>query len=248
MEEISLASKILFYIGPLAITNSIIASWLAILMLAILAFFTTRKLNKIPKGLQNFMEFVVESLLSLVESVTMDKEKAKRFFPWIASFFLLILATNWMELLPGFGSIGLLEEVHGKSEIVPFLRSANTDLNTTLSFAVISVFMTQVFGIASIGFFKYLGKFINFRSPINFFVGILELISEIAKMISFSFRLFGNIFAGEVLLVVIMFLIPYVVPVPFYAMELFVGFIQALVFAMLTLVFMTMATVEHGEH
>lgn len=248
MEEISLASKIIFHIGPLAITNSMIASWLAIAVLAFLAFLATRKLNKVPRGLQNFWEFVLESLLNMVESVTMDKDKARRFFPWIASFFLLILATNWMELIPGFGSIGLLEEVHGKMEVVPFLRSANTDLNTTLSFAVISVFMTQVFGIASIGFFKYLGKFINFRGPINFFVGILELISEVAKMISFSFRLFGNIFAGEVLLVVIMFLIPYVVPVPFYAMELFVGFIQALVFAMLTLVFMTMATSAHEEH
>ncbi|EKD56736.1 MAG: hypothetical protein ACD_58C00110G0004 [uncultured bacterium] len=247
MEEITLASKILFNVGPIVITNSMMASWAAILVLILLSFFATKKLSKIPKGLQNIMEFVVESLLGLIESVTIDKAKARKFFPWITTFFLLILVSNWMELIPGFGSIGLHVTEHGKTELVPLLRSANTDLNTTLSFAIISVFMVQVFGIASVGFFKYVGKFINFKGPINFFVGILELISEIAKMISFSFRLFGNIFAGEVLLVVIMFLIPYVVPVPFYAMELFVGFIQALVFAMLTLVFMTMATTSH-EH
>jgi F-type H+-transporting ATPase subunit a len=139
------------------------------------------------------------------------------------------------------------EEKHKESIIIPFLRAPSADLNFTLALAIISVIATQIFGILGIGFFKYIAKFINFRGPINFFVGFLELISEFAKLISFSLRLFGNIFAGEVLLMVIAFLIPVLAPLPFYFLELFVGLIQALVFAMLTLVFMTMA-VKITEH
>lgn len=130
---------------------------------------------------------------------------------------------------------------------VPILRPGSADLNTTLALALLSVFLTQVFGFYHLKF-GYFKKFINFSSPIMFFVGILELISEFAKIISFAFRLFGNIFAGEVLLVVISFLIPIIVPMPFYGLELFVGFIQALVFSMLSLVFFNMATHSHDEH
>ncbi|MCK4525128.1 MAG: F0F1 ATP synthase subunit A, partial [Candidatus Andersenbacteria bacterium] len=122
---------------------------------------------------------------------------------------------------------------------------ANSDLNTTLALAIVSVLATQIFGIIALGVFKYGKKFINFSSPITFFVGILELVSEVAKMVSFSFRLFGNVFAGEVLLVVIMTLAPFIAPLPFFGLELFVGFVQALVFAMLTLVFLKMAVTAH---
>ena len=153
-----------------------------------------------------------------------------------------------MELIPGLTSVGWEAVKNGQKEIIPFFRSANTDLNTTLALAGISVIATQIFGIAAIGFIKYSKKYINFSSFSNFFVGILELVSEIAKIISFAFRLFGNIFAGEVLLVVVTYLIPYIIPIPFYGLEIFVGFIQALVFAMLSLVFMTMATIDtHAE-
>jgi len=105
-------------------------------------------------------------------------------------------------------------------------------------------FISGIFGIIGIGFFKHAGKFISFKGPIEFFVGLLELVSEVAKMISFSFRLFGNIFAGEVLLTVVLFLVPYLVPLPFLFLEIFVGFVQALVFSMLTLVFLKMAVSE----
>lgn len=140
------------------------------------------------------------------------------------------------------------EDAHHGPVFVPFFRSAYADLNMTLALAIISVLATHVFGVMTIGFFKHAHKFFNFSSPINFFVGILELFGEISKMISFSFRLFGNIFAGEVLLVVILTLVPYVAPLPFFALEVFVGFIQALVFSMLTLVFMKVAMAEAEGH
>jgi len=247
MEEISLASGKIFSIGPIAITNSIIATWIVIAVLAIIAFFATRKMKAIPSGLQNIVELIMESLINLIDGVTQDRRKSERFLPWIVTFFLFILLANWMELIPGFGAIGIKTVAGHETSFTPILRSANTDLNTTLALAIISVIAVQFFGITTIGFFKYAKKFINFSGIIEFFVGILELISEIAKVISFAFRLFGNIFAGEILLVVITFLIPYIIPIPFYGLELFVGFIQALVFSMLTLVFMTMATMDPHE-
>lgn len=138
------------------------------------------------------------------------------------------------------------EGEHEKT-FIPILRAGTADINTTLALAMISVFFTQVFGFKYLGF-GYFKKYLNFSSPIMFFVGLLELILEFAKVVSFAFRLFGNVFAGEVLLAVIMSLAPVIAPMPFYGMELFVGFIQALVFSMLTLVFFNMATISHDEH
>jgi F-type H+-transporting ATPase subunit a len=229
------------------ITNSIIATWVVMLILIIIGFIVSGSIKQIPSTIQNIFEYAIESLLGLMDSVTQDRIKTERFFPWVVTFFFFILFSNWIELIPGFSAIGIKTVEDGKTAIIPFLRSANTDLNTTLALAIISVIMIQIFGIISLGFTKYAKKFINFSSVIGFFLGLLEILSEIARIISFSFRLFGNIFAGEVLLVVITFLIPYLLPIPFYGMELFVGFIQALVFAMLTLVFMTVATTSHEE-
>lgn len=130
---------------------------------------------------------------------------------------------------------------------VPLFRAGTADLNTTIALGLISIFMTQFYGFKYLQM-GYLSKYFNFESPIMFFVGILELISEFSKIISFAFRLFGNIFAGEVLLVVIMYLAGLVVPMPFYGLEIFVGFMQALVFSMLSVVFFNMATLGHGEH
>ncbi|MCL5795105.1 MAG: F0F1 ATP synthase subunit A [Patescibacteria group bacterium] len=243
MEHISLTSNIIFHIFGWPITNSILATWVAMLILVIIALMVRVSLKKNPQGVQNLMEMIVESLLNLVDSVTGDRQKSLKIFPWMATFFLFILVNNWIELIPGFSLIGL--ERHG--EFIPLLRPANTDLNTTLALALISIIAAQFLGIIAIGLFQHLKKYFNFKNPINLFVGFLEILSEISRIISFAFRLFGNIFAGEVLLVVIAFLIPYIVPMPFYGLELFVGFIQALVFAMLTLVFMTMAMTSHDE-
>lgn len=136
------------------------------------------------------------------------------------------------------------EESHSK--MVPIFRAATADLNTTLALAIISVFLTQFFGVSHLGL-SYFKKFFDFSNPINFFVGVLEIILEFAKIVSFAFRLFGNIFAGEVLLAVMTYLVAIIVPAPFYALELFVGFIQALVFSMLSLIFFNLATKSHHE-
>ena len=119
----------------------------------------------------------------------------------------------------------------------------------TLALAFISFFTIEITGIAMLGFFKYAGKYVNLKSPVGFAVGIIELISNLGRLISFSFRLFGNIFAGEVMILVASFFLPYLLPVPLMAFEMFVGLIQAIVFAMLTLFFIKLAIAEpHGSH
>lgn len=246
--NISLAAEPIFHIGAFAVTNTLLMSWMIIAFLFAVTLIFRKKLSDLPKGLQNIIELIIEKLLAFMESVTGDRRQAKRFFPLVATIFIFVILSNWLEVVPGLGTIGVYEELHGEKVLVPFIRSASADLNVTLGIAAVSVISIQIFGIASLGVFKYAGKFINFKGPIEFFVGILELISEIAKVISFSFRLFGNIFAGEVLLTVVLFLAPFIVPLPFLFLEIFVGFIQALVFSMLTLVFLKMATVAHEEH
>ena len=158
----------------------------------------------------------------------------EKLFPLTFTFFLLILIGNWIGLLPVVGPITVNH--------APLFRGPNADLSTTLAFALISVGATQYFGIKELGAKGYLSKFFNFKNPMNAVLGILETIQEFSKIISFSFRLFGNIFAGEVLLVVIAFLVPLLLPVPFLALEVFVGFIQALVFTVLTAIFISVAT------
>ncbi|MFA5133642.1 MAG: F0F1 ATP synthase subunit A [Patescibacteria group bacterium] len=246
--NISLAAEPIFHLGGFKVTNTLLMSWLIIGFLFVITFISRRKLSAVPSGLQNIVEIGVEKLLNFMESVTGDRRQAKKFFPLVATIFIFVILSNWLEIVPGLGTIGIWEEHHGERILVPFIRSASADLNVTLGIAIISVFSIQIFGIMALGVFKYAGKFISFKGPIEFFVGILELISEIAKMISFSFRLFGNIFAGEVLLTIVLFLVPYLVPLPFLFLEIFVGFIQALVFSMLTLVFLKVATTGHDEH
>ncbi len=242
--NISINAETLFEIGGFPITNSMLATSLFVIILAIVTFIGTRKMKSHPKGLQNALEMVVEMIHNLTHNIIDNNKVAKVVFPLIATFFIFIIANNWAGLIPGFGSIGIYEMKEGHQVLVPLLRSANADLNTTIMLALVSVIVIQVVGIGVIGLKSYSKKFFNFSSPILFFVGILELISEFIKIISFSFRLFGNVFAGEVLLIVITALVPYILPMPFYGLELFVGFIQALVFMMLTLVFIKMATVE----
>lgn len=246
--EISLAAEPLFHIGTLPVTNTLIVTLFISLLVIISSYLLKDNLKLIPRGFQNIVEYVVEALLNLVDSVTNDREQTKKFFPLVATIFIFIILSNWVEIIPGLGTVGLKEIHNGEEIIIPFLRSNSADLNMTLALALISVFTIQFMGIAAIGVVKYAKKFFisPFHKPyaIGTFVGILELIGEIAKIISFSFRLFGNIFAGEVLLIVMLTLVPFIVPLPFLMLEIFVGFIQALVFAMLTLVFLKMAVTE----
>lgn len=256
--NISLAAEPIFHIGSFAVTNSLIVAVLVMAFLCTVALaLSRRKLAAVPQGLQNLTETIIEGALSFVESVVGDRVKAERFLPLTATVFFFVLFSNWFGLLPGVGTIGLYETHEGHQVLVPFLRSASADLNGTLAIALISVFGTQFFGIIALGFVKYTSKYVDivglikhfsFQKVIMFFVGILELISEVAKVVSFSFRLFGNVFAGEVLLIVVSALVPFFAPLPFLFLEVFVGFVQALVFSLLTLVFLTIATAEHAEH
>lgn len=204
--------------------------------------------QEVPRGLQNIFEIAMESLLNLVESVTQDRKQALQFFPLIATIFLFVLFSNWAGLLPGLGTVGIYGEHNGHHTIIPFLRSTSADLNFTLALSLITVLTIQFAGIAAMGLMKYSKKFFvsPFHKPygIGTMVGILELVSEVGKTISFTFRLFGNVFAGEVLLTVMLHLVPYLLPLPFLFLEIFVGFIQAIVFAMLSLVFLKTATLE----
>jgi F-type H+-transporting ATPase subunit a len=237
--EISLAAEQITHIGGFPITNTIILAWIAMGILICFGMAATYKLVPVPGRLQNFFELIVEKSYDFVKSVIGSDKDTERVYPFIITFFIFILFSNWLGLIPGVGTIGV-----GDSHFLPFLRAPASDLNTTLAFALISVSITNIFGIAAIGFSKHIGKFISFKSPLAFFVGMLETIAEVAKILSFSFRLFGNVFAGEVLLVVVASLIPYIAPLPFLGLEVFVGFIQALVFSMLTLIFIKVAITE----
>lgn len=251
IEAPTLASEAIGHIGSFEIRNTMLMAWAAMALITILGLMLRRtKYKEIPGRFQAFMEMIVEGFFDFFDSVIGDPAKTRKFFPLITTIFIFLCVANWMGILPGVGSITIKTFHEGREVAVPLLRSMNADVNMTLTIAVISVVMTQVFGIAALGVLPYAGKFFvaPWKDPIMCFVGILELIAEAAKMISFTFRLFGNIFAGEVLLVVISFLVPYVAPLPFLGLEIFVGFIQALVFSLLTAVFLKMATMTHGEH
>lgn len=255
--NISLAAEPIFHLGSFAVTNSLLVGVIVmIILVSVSLVISRRQLAEVPQGFQNFIEVIIEGALTFIESVTGNREQAKRFMPLTATIFFFVLLSNWIGLLPGVGTIGINEVHNGHTILVPFLRSASADLNATLAIALISVFGTQLFGIITLGFFKHASKYINlgslikhfsFQNVIMFFVGLLELVSEVAKVVSFSFRLFGNVFAGEVLLIVIASLVPFIAPLPFLFLEIFVGLVQALVFSLLTLVFLTIATVEHAH-
>lgn len=245
--EISLAAETIARVGPLRVTNALLASWVVTAGLAAFALVFRRRLATVPRTFQGVIESVVEWLMGLMSAVTGSREKTERVFPLVASLFVFIVALNWFGLLPGVGPVGIYQEHRGEQVLVPLLRGGNADLNSTLALALIAVSATHLAGIRGLGIGQHLGKFFNVRSPIGFFIGILEAISELARVLSFSFRLFGNIFAGEVLLLIVAGLVPYLAPLPFMGLELFVGFIQALVFSTLTLVFLELAT-AHAEH
>ncbi|MBI4142940.1 F0F1 ATP synthase subunit A [Candidatus Uhrbacteria bacterium] len=248
--NISLAAEPLFHLGTFPITNTLVMAWGVIVALIAIALVARRQFafGGVPSGVGNVLEAVIEWMLNGIDSVTHDREKSERFLPILATIFLFVIVSNWIELVPGLGTIGLWEEHGGKTILVPFIRSASADLNVTLAIAIISVVVTQIYGMRALGVWGHWRKFFNFTNPIMTFVGFLELISEFAKVVSFSFRLFGNIFAGEVLLIVVASLAPYIIPLPFLLLEIFVGFVQALVFSMLTLVNLNMATAHHAEH
>ncbi|HSX57672.1 MAG TPA: F0F1 ATP synthase subunit A [Candidatus Saccharimonadales bacterium] len=242
---VEIAPEIIFHIGPIPITNSLLTTWLVMIVLIALAYFAGKNIKKIPSGLQNFAELVIETLQSTIENIAGDRTKL--FFAFLATFFIFIISCNYFGLLPGIGTIGFKEVHDGKEVLVPLLRSPNADLNLTLGLAIISVFLTHYFAVHLLGWKSYLGRFFSLN-PVFLFVGILEIISEFTKLISLSFRLFGNIFAGEALLTTISGIFAFFAPLPFMGLELLVGFVQATVFMMLTLVFMSILSEKHEVH
>ena len=266
-----LAAEPIFMIGQMPITNSYINSTLTVVGFIIFAFIISRAMkrftNKSPRGLLNFFESLLETLFQYFDTVTRDRKKTIQFLPLVGTLFLFILVSNWVGLVPGVGSIGRYLVHEGEVVLVPLFRPATTDLNLTIGMAIVAVAVSHFLGIAVIGFVKYFNKFIKIRdlwialkslNPMNiltaiieFFVGLLEIISEVAKLLSLSLRLFGNIFAGEVLLTVLAGILAVILPLPFIGLELIVGIVQATVFAMLTLVYLTVATTpveSHGGH
>lgn len=351
---IELKPELIFSIGPLDVTNTILTGWIMVILIAGGLFLGTRKVSLIPRGFQNVFEAVMDGFGNIVNSVAGEKN-GRRFFPVVFALLLYIMLCNWAALTPLFNVIGKTENIgeevfheaqvapeghphaahalnahimekaagisviplfkttplikvpvsdemtnidvarsmdsqlrskldvheepaaecatareyraecfpgwehveeHGQivGFVAPYLRGVNTDINSPLSYALWSLIFVEFWGVTALGVLGYGGKFLNFKGgPIGFFVGILEFVSELSRIISFTFRLFGNILAGEVLLFIMSFLAPFLIVDVFYGLELFVGLIQAFVFAMLTLVFGVMAVTshhgdDHGEH
>jgi F-type H+-transporting ATPase subunit a len=242
--SVHLEPYILGHIGAMPITATLLTSWVAMVVLVIAAVVVGRRLQLVPSGAQNAFEAIIGGAYGFVRDTLESDTLARKYFPVLMTIFLFILTMNWLGLLPGVTSVGFYEGHGDAAHFVPFLYPPATDLNITLAFSIVAMFVIEFAGIAALGVWKYGGKFINFSSPLKFVVGLIELISEIGRLISFSFRLFGNIFAGKTLLVVIMFFVPMVLPVPILAYEVFVGMIQAAVFAFLTLIFIKLAVEE----
>ena len=328
--DIKIKPETLFSVPWVNFTNTMITSWIVVIVMVVLVFFMTRRWELVPRGAQNFLEALIEGFYNLVTNVAGEKN-GRRFFPVVATIFFFILFANWFSLIPIFNVIGLAKEEvpvaeeagaeeeetgeffvmdrfdlgpipvawtklsspsklqgdtiekdsptvvaeveeaqeDGKfvGEIRPFFRGVNTDLNTTLALAIVSAIAVEFWGLSTLGAGRYLRKFFNFggafrglrrlsfgqmfQGAIDAFVGILELISEVVRLVSFTFRLFGNMFAGEVVILMFTFLTPLVLTLVMYGLEIFVGVIQAFIFAMLTLVFAVMAVTHaeaHGAH
>ena len=257
--EHTLFAEPLFDIGNFTVTNSLLSSWLAVILIIILSLVIRAKNSKIPGKFQSFIEVVIDGAFGMIDMVTNDRAKSKKVFPVAFSIFLFVLVNNWLGMFPGVGSITFNH--------VALLRGGTADLNTTLALGLFAVIAANIFGIMTVGGWNYFNKFINIKAlleipkkikheptivlvnPINFFVGLIEIISEIAKVASLSFRLFGNVFAGEVLLASITAMVAWGVPLPFMFLEILVGVIQALIFSVLTVVYFTIASADHSaEH
>jgi len=251
-------------IGDFAVTNALFTSWIVVLILIVIAIAIRVSLKQVPKGIQNFFEFLIEGAEKLCDQVTGDRKITNKAFPIVFSVFMIVLLNNWMGLIP-LGGLGLIEMTDHGETFIPLIRSGTADINGTLPLAILSVLGANLFGIFSIGLWKTFNKYVNIKAlggilkkirkestilmtaPIMFAVGFLELIGEFAKVASLSFRLFGNVFAGEVLLASMGAIIAYILPTPFLILEIFVGVIQAFIFAILTLVYYTIASQDHDE-
>lgn len=242
--HVILKAEEVFNLYGFPITNSLIMTAITTAVLLIFAILLRRKIAMIPGKLQAGVEMLFQGVLDYMTETLESEKLARKFFPLIMTIFLFVLVANELAFLPGVGSIGI---DNGHGGLTPLLRAPAADLNMTLALAIIAFLAIEISGVVLLGIFKYAGKYINFNSPVDFAVGLIELASNIGRLISFSFRLFGNVFAGEVMIVVVMFFLAYLLPIPLIAFEVFVGFIQAVVFSMLTLFFIKLSITEpHG--
>lgn len=265
VHEHTLYAEPLFHIGSFSVTNSVLNSWIVVVVVIILSLTLKRNIKMIPGVMQSVFESVIEALLGIFDPITGSRERSLKFFPLVFSFFIFILLSNWMGLLPGVGSIGQVVSEHGRQVFVPYFRGGTADLNTTLALAIIGVVFSHVFGVLALGWWKYLNKFINIKAfldipkkirkdptvilvnPIKAMVGLIEVVGEFAKIASLSFRLFGNIFAGEVLLASMAAILAFGLPLPFMFLEVIVGLVQAMIFSVLILAYLTTNTSDE-EH
>ena len=237
--EFHLPAAVTFYLGSIPVTSTILAAWLAIAVLIIFSVMATRNMQLVPGKLQNLAEFAVEGLLAPCEQVA--GARGRGFLPLVGTLFFFILVANWMGILPLYAENNWEHYVPWTASHTAPLRSANSDLNVTAAMAIIVFVWVQWTMIRTQGVLGWL-KHLTWGPP-----PVLELISEIARPVSLALRLFGNILAGEVLLLVMSGLVAPFVPALFMGFELFVGIVQALIFAILTLAFLSLASTGHGE-
>ena len=242
-----LAPDVLITVGRLPITNTILNTLLIDAALIGGAIYLSKNIKKIPGMFQNIIEMLVETYYNFIESIAGAKNTPK-IFPWVMTFFIFILLANWSGLLPGVGSIGFWHEDHGEHHLIPLMRNLTSDANATFALAIISLVATHVMAVRATGWKDYLGRFFTLKMfPILLLVGLLEIISEFTKIVSLSFRLFGNIYAGEVVLHTVSSLFAFLAPIPFMTLEIIVGLVQALVFSILTMVFMSILMTPHHD-
>ncbi len=258
--ESTLYAEQIAHVNNFSITNALLTSWFTVIIIIALSLAIRLNMKKIPGKLQHFFEIIIEGALSMGDQVTNNRKITEKVFPIAICIFFFVLINNWFGLLP-LGGFGLVEN----NSFIPFVRSGTADINTTIALAVISVVGANIFGVLSLGVWKMFNKYVNLKAlggavrkirkdptvlvvaPIQVFVGFIEIVGELAKVASLSFRLFGNVFAGEVLLASMSALIAYAVPIPFMFLEVIVGIIQAFIFAMLTVVYFTIASQDHDH-
>lgn len=246
--EVHLAPQEVFSVGGFAVTNTLLSAWLTSLVIVLLFGVGTRRMVLVPGRMQGFLEFFIEALYGFIRGIAGERY-AKPFFPILATIFIFVAFNAWMALLPIYPNVGFMGETEeGRRYVATHIfRSAGTDINMPLALAVISFLFFEVWGFRAHRA-GYLREFFRFGNPIQTFIGLLELISHFIRVISFTFRLFGNMLAGEIVLFMMTFLTIFITPIVFYGLEILVGGVQALVFMGLTLVFAVMAVASHGGH
>ena len=241
--EVHLAPQEVFTVGGFAVTNTLLSAWLTTVVVLLVFGLGTRRMSLVPGRLQGAIEILFEALYGFFKSVV-GEAYARRFFPILTTIFIFVAFNAWMALLPIYPTVGFKAE--GADHVTThLLRSAGTDINLPLALAIISFVFVEGWGFRAqrFGYFK---EFIRFKSPIEFFIGVLEILSHLIRLVSFTFRLFGNMVAGEIVLFMVTFLVIFMAPIAFYLLEILVGGVQALIFTGLTLVFALMAVAPHG--